>query len=94
MSAVEARITDTGQGLGVYHIHFLVAGSWEACTIPGSSKSIRALALLCVGRAAGATFGSGDLDAPVGCTPLDLTLRVTTVTRAARSTESDSEETV
>ena len=53
MSAVEARITDTGQGLGVYHIHFLVAGSWEACTIPGSSKSIRALVLLCVGRAAG-----------------------------------------
>ena len=42
-----------------------------------------------------ATFGSGDLDAPVGCTPLDLTLRVTTVTmRAAPSTESDSEETV
>ena len=32
----------------------------------------------------GATFDKHDLDAPVGCTPLDLTLRVTTVTRAAR----------
>ena len=38
----------------------------------------------------GATFGyRGTLvdmpvDSPVGCTPLDLTLRVTTVTRAAR----------
>ena len=42
----------------------------------------------------GATFDKHDLDAPVGCTPLDLTLRVTTVTRAAPSTESDSEETV
>ena len=43
----------------------------------------------------GATFDKHDLDAPVGCTPLDLTVRVTTVTtRAAPATESDSEETV
>ena len=42
----------------------------------------------------GATFGYRDLDAPVGCTPLDLTLRVTTVTRAAPATESDAEQTV
>ena len=41
----------------------------------------------------GATFGYRDLDAPVGCTPLDLTLRVTTVTRAAPATESDAEQT-
>ena len=41
----------------------------------------------------GATFDKRDLDAPVGCTPLDLTLRVTTVTRAVPSTESDAEET-
>lgn len=39
----------------------------------------------------GATFGEHD-DSPVGCTPLDLTLRVTTITLP--STESDSEETV
>ena len=40
----------------------------------------------------GATFDKRDLDEPVGCTPLDLTLRVTTITLP--STESDSEETV
>ena len=39
-----------------------------------------------------ATFGSGDLDAPVGCTPLDLTLRVTTVTRAAPPTDPETEQ--
>jgi len=32
------------------------------------------------------------MDSPMGCTPIDLTLRVTTMTRAAP--ESDSEETV
>ncbi len=38
----------------------------------------------------GATFDKHDLDAPVGCTPLDLTLRVTTVTRAAPPTEPEA----
>ena len=40
----------------------------------------------------GATFDKRDLDAPVGCTPLDLTLRVTTVTRAAPPTDPETEQ--
>ena len=32
----------------------------------------------------GAIFGYHDVASPPGCTPIDLTLRVTTVTRAAR----------
>ena len=46
----------------------------------------------------GATFGyRGTLvdmpvDSPVGCTPIDLTLRVTTVTRAAPPTDPETEQ--
>ena len=38
----------------------------------------------------GAIFGYHDVDSPPGCTPLDLTLCVTTVTRAAPPTDPES----
>ena len=70
---------------GVHHPGRLVEGH---NFVPGSGY----LRWTCCGKKFG--YNVHSIDSPPGCTPLDLTLRVTTVTRAARSTESDSEETV
>ena len=62
----------------MYHPGKLVEGPYTDYG-PGPPSDYQYVRWTCCG----ATFDKHDLDAPVGCTPLDLTLRVTTVTRAA-----------
>ena len=69
---------------GVHHPGRLEEG--HNC-VPGSGY----LRWTCCGKKFG--YNVHSIDSPPGCTPLDLTLRVTTVTRAAPSTESDAEQT-
>ena len=70
---------------GMHHPGRLVEGH---NFVPGSGY----LRWTCCGKKFG--YNAHSIDSPPGCTPLDLTLRVTTVTRVAPSTGSDSEETV